>query len=67
MVQKMQNGAGAAEHLHKVPELAAYWNTSQRSIWRLIAAGELKPVRLGRSVRIRASDANALVAKGGTR
>ena len=57
---------GAGPQLHTIAGVSAEWGISKRSVWRLIAAGELKPVRIGRSVRIRAADMEALVARGGT-
>jgi excisionase family DNA binding protein len=38
--------------LHKVPGAAKRLALSERSIWSLIAAGDIAVVRVGRSVRI---------------
>jgi excisionase family DNA binding protein len=40
---------------------------SPRSVWRLIATGELKTVRCGRSVRVTAASLEAFISKGGSR
>ncbi len=52
--------------LHSVAGVAEVYGISKRSVWRLIARGDLKPVRLGRAVRIRSDEMDALVARGGT-
>jgi excisionase family DNA binding protein len=48
-----------------VPEVAALLRLSPRSIRRLIADGRLPVVRLGRAIRIRPQDVEALVASSG--
>jgi excisionase family DNA binding protein len=40
---------------------------SERSVWRMLAAGQLKSVRIGRSVRITRESIDAFIAKGGAR
>jgi excisionase family DNA binding protein len=44
----------ATEELLTVPQMAANWQISQRTIRRMIADGRLPVVRIGRAVRIRA-------------
>ena len=48
-----------------VPEVAALLRLSPRSIRRLIDDGRLPIVRLGRAIRIRPQDVEALVASSG--
>jgi excisionase family DNA binding protein len=48
-----------------VPEVAELLRLSPRSIRRLIADGRLPIVRLGRAIRIRPRDVEALVASSG--
>jgi excisionase family DNA binding protein len=40
---------------------------SDRSVWRLLASGELKSVRIGRSVRITRESIDGFIARGGAR
>jgi excisionase family DNA binding protein len=40
---------------------------SERSVWRLLASGQLKSVRIGRSVKITRESIDAFIAKGGAR
>lgn len=42
-------------------ELASLWHVSTKTIRRLVNAGEIPTVRFGRSVRIRADVARAIV------
>lgn len=56
----------AGPQLLSVAGVSVECNVSKRSVWRLIAAGKLRPVRIGRSVRIRREDVQALIEKGGT-
>lgn len=45
-----------------VREVASILNISTRSVWRLVATGELpKPVRFGRSARWRLADIEACI------
>lgn len=49
-----------------VPEVAAEWGVSERTIWSLVAKKRLPAVRFGRIVRIDRSDLEAFIrrAKG---
>lgn len=44
-----------------VSELAELLGISQRHVWKLVARGVLRPVRLGRSVRFLRSDVLAVL------
>lgn len=58
-VNSMQSG------LMTVREVAAMLKVSQRQVWKLTSAGRLPaPIRLGRSVRWRASDIDKFIALG---
>jgi excisionase family DNA binding protein len=46
-------------HLYTIKSLARSWHCSELFIRKRIKEGDLKSVRLGRAVRIRASDAAA--------
>lgn len=48
-----------------VPQFARQTTTSERSVWRWIAAGHLPVVRLGRAVRIDPDQLDAILAAGG--
>ena len=53
------------ENLLTVKEVATALNVSTRHIWKLQSAGRLPPpVRLGRSVRWRASDLDRFIDSG---
>lgn len=52
-------------HAHTIPETADALSISARSVWRLIAAGELKSIRIGRARRVCAASLSQFVAKGG--
>lgn len=54
-------------HLLTVPQTASVLNCSPRSVWRFLAAGSLRRVRLGRAVRITRDNVEEFVAKGGTK
>ena len=56
----------AGPRLLSIAGVSEACNISKRSVWRLLASGELKPVRIGRAVRVRIADVDALVARGGT-
>lgn len=49
-----------------IGEASRQLTISVRSIWRLIASGELAVVRIGRSVRVTRQSIEAFVEKGGT-
>jgi excisionase family DNA binding protein len=40
------------QRLSTVPELAREWGVCERTIWRLIADGELEALRIRRAVRV---------------
>ena len=53
------------ESLLKIPESAKLTGVSPRTFWKLIASGRApEVVRIGRSVRIRASDLNLWLKLG---
>jgi excisionase family DNA binding protein len=53
----------AAMPLETIAETAEHFNVSERTIRRLIAAGELPVARFGRIVRIRPKDREALIRR----
>jgi len=54
------------QRLLTIHQAAAELNCSPRTVWRLISAGSLRMVRLGRAVRITRESIEAFVARGGT-
>lgn len=51
-----------APRMINVREVAAILSISTRSVWRLVAAGELpQPIRFGRNVRWRLEDVEAWI------
>jgi len=53
------------ESLLRVPEAAQLAGVSQRTFWKLISTGRTpETVRIGRSVRLRASDIDAWIRLG---
>jgi excisionase family DNA binding protein len=46
----------AARSLLRVPEVASRLSLTERTVWRLLASGDLPSVRIGRSVRISPRD-----------
>jgi excisionase family DNA binding protein len=48
--------------LWTVEETAVGLSVSRRSVWRLIALNKLEVIRLGRSVRVKRSSVDALLA-----
>jgi excisionase family DNA binding protein len=50
-----------------IAEVAYALHIGKRSVWRLIAAGELESVRIGRSVRVPIEKLETLIERGGTR
>lgn len=52
--------------LLRIDEACTTLNISRSSLYNLIAAGRLKVVHIGRSVRIPAAELNAFVASLGT-
>lgn len=65
-----QNENGPSEtaartmYLLSVAEAATRWSVSSRSVWRWISAGEIKVVKLGRAVRIPASEIERIARQG---
>jgi excisionase family DNA binding protein len=66
-----KRGAGACVNrlvpLFTIAEAAGILNVSQRTVRRLIGTRAIGVVRIGRSVRIRRTEIEILVARGGTR
>lgn len=67
---RKHRGAGARvsrlDPLLTIAETAAILNVSQRTVRRLVASRAIGVVRIGRSVRLRRKEIEALVASGGT-
>lgn len=61
--QRVAEGA----RLLTVGEAAYALNIGKRSLWRLIASGELPSVRIGRSVRVPIEGIDRLIQRGGTK
>lgn len=59
-----EGGDGQAPSLLSIAKTAHRLTVSPRSVWRWIAAGEIKAVRLGRAVRIPASEIERIVRQG---
>ena len=53
--------------LPPVCQVANELNISMRSVWRLLATGELKAVRLGRATRVTRDSIEEFIARGGSR
>ena len=51
--------------LMKVPEVAAGLRTSKMTVYRLIKAGRLDAIRVGRGFRIRRASFQAYLEEGG--
>jgi excisionase family DNA binding protein len=47
----MQVGTQVGNRLLRVPAVAEQLDMSTRTVWRLIADGQIEPLRIGRSVR----------------
>lgn len=47
----------------KVSEIADRLRVSKMTVYRLVSTGELASVRLGRSIRVRAADADAYLKR----
>ena len=56
-----------APRLVTVPEAAAYLHLSRVSVYRLIAAGQLRKVKLRGATRIRTDDLDALIERNTAR
>jgi excisionase family DNA binding protein len=62
-VREEEERAVIAGQLMTVPEVARELRISERTIWRLIRSGKLKPVRLGKRTLVRRDDVEAMVSK----
>jgi len=60
-------GAPRAGALLTKPNAADYLGETVRTVQHLIETGQIEPVHLGRSVRVRRSDLDRLVADGSSR
>ena len=49
-------GSGRLDALLTIDEVAAWWKCDRKTVFRLLAAGELRYVRVGRRRRLRRSD-----------
>ncbi len=58
-------GGTESERLLRVAELAVSWGVTTWTIYALVNKGELRAVRVGRSMRIPASAVEEFIAKGG--
>jgi len=56
----------ASVRLLTIPQAAVELNCSPRTIWRLIAAGELRLVRVYRAARVCRKSVESLISRGGT-
>jgi excisionase family DNA binding protein len=54
---------GAAPRLLRIEEVARQLAVSRSMAWKLIAAGELRAVRIGRAVRVRPTDLEAFLGR----
>lgn len=61
MTQKSQSLVHGA--LLTVQEVAAVLSVSQRTVRRMVVAGEFPVVRLGRAIRVRRIDIEALIGR----
>lgn len=52
-----------AEHFFTPEEVAERWRVSEKTVQRLIRAGKLSHVRIGRQVRLRPSDVQKYESK----
>jgi excisionase family DNA binding protein len=53
----------AREHLRSINELAKYLGITRTSVYRLVASGELKAVRVGQRMRFRPEDVAAYLER----
>jgi len=60
-----QQSRSSPSALLKVTDAARDLSVSERSLWRLISAGKLATVRIGRSVRVTRASIDAFIASGG--
>ena len=61
--QRKKTKPGASLPLETIPETAENLNVSERTVWRLIADGDLPVVRFGGAVRVRPEDREAFIRK----
>lgn len=55
----MPNGAAGGDRLWTVAEVADHMRVSNMTVYRLIKAGDLPAIRVGKNYRIRSSDLEA--------
>ena len=68
MTTPLQSDQGTATKLLlSVAEAAHALAISERTVWRLLASGDLQQVRCGRCSRVLAASIEAFIAKGGSR
>lgn len=58
----MERVDGPAERLLRIEDIAERLNVSRSMAWKLIAIGQLRSIRIGRSVRVRPADLEEFVA-----
>ena len=61
--QRKKSEPEASLPLETVAETAKNLNVSERTVWRLIADGDLPVVRFGGTVRVRPEDREAFIRK----
>lgn len=59
----LEERAGGAAALLKVPAVAAFLGISERKLWSLTNCGDIPAVRIGRSVRYDPRDVEAFAAR----
>lgn len=64
---EQQGGEGLAGSLLTVAEVAGVLRVSNMTVYRLIKAGELPALRVGKNYRIRERDLEAYLATGSVR
>lgn len=60
------NRKPAPPDLYTIPETLAALRVSRMTYYRLVAAGDLEPVKMRGAVRIRRIDVERLIANGGS-
>ncbi len=61
-VQAADEVSAWGKALFKIPEAATYLGLGKSTLYELIAGGELRPVRAGRSVRLPRSELDRWIA-----
>ncbi|MGO9180776.1 MAG: helix-turn-helix transcriptional regulator [Candidatus Limnocylindrales bacterium] len=56
---------GATTRLLRIEEVADRLSVSRSMAWKLIALGQIRSLRIGRSVRVRPQDLEAFIADAG--